>query len=177
MTLRCLGLAISSLVLSIGCGVSFEAQLQDVRVSRKNLKVEGVPADFVQEGTPWPISFAISSDEMTWAKRMNSEVRVHKIWMAASDNSANLDFVRQLRISVANSATPAQSVQLVLVDRPELPQSGAAIESILTPPVDITSAWNAPKTLIAAQVTGQLPERDWLIDITITVSGKITGLD
>jgi hypothetical protein len=177
MNVRGMGLAISLLALVGGCGVSFEAQLQDVQISRRNLKVQGVPSGFVQEGAPWEISFTISSEEMAWAKRMNSEVRVHRIWIAASEDSVNLDFIRQLRISVADSATPTEAVQLVLVDRPASPPNGGVIASTLTPPVDITTAWNASRTLVSAQLSGQLPELDWLMDLSLTVSGKITDLD
>jgi hypothetical protein len=40
-------------------------------------------------------------------------------------------------------------------------------------PIDITALWSADKTVIELQMAGQLPEQDWTVDVTLTLSGKI----
>ena len=53
-------------------------------------------------------------------------------------------------------------------------QSSSSIEGTRPAPVDVTSLWSADPIVISLRATGQLPEQDWIVDVTLKFSGDIT---
>jgi hypothetical protein len=56
----------------------------------------------------------------------------------------------------------------------ELPSS-SDIEVTMPTPIDITRLWSADQVVIELQAAGRLPAQDWTVDVTLHLSGKITG--
>ena len=52
--------------------------------------------------------------------------------------------------------------------------SSSDIDVSISAPIDITALWSADQAVIELQVEGQLPERDWTVDLTLRLSGKMT---
>jgi len=158
--------------LASGCSPSFEADLPDVEITQRGVKMAGVPETAQVGDASVTSSFTFSLS--TWAKRMNSGVFVRQVTITASGSLPNLDFIQLARVTAANPASPQGTTELMNYDRSEGTPSSSAIEASMPTPIDITTLWSADKAVIELQMAGQLPEQDWTVDVTLKLSGKIT---
>ena len=158
--------------LTGGCSPSFEADLPDVEITQHGLKMAGVPAAVVVGDTSVTSSFTLSPS--TWAKRMNSEIFVHRATITDSDSLANLNFIKSARVTAAVSALSEGTTPIMDYERSVDAPSTSVIAVSPPAPIDVTSLWSANQVVIELQVAGQLPEQDWTVDLALNLSGNIT---
>jgi hypothetical protein len=158
--------------LTGACSPSFEADLPDVEITQRGLKMAGVPGAALVGVTSVTCSFTFSPS--AWAKRMNSEIFVHRATITASDSLANLDFIKSARVTAAVSALSEGTTPIMDYERSADAPSTSVIEVSLPAPIDVTSLWSANQVVIELQVAGQLPEQDWTVDLALNLSGNIT---
>jgi hypothetical protein len=172
MKLRLLSIVPVLAALTGGCSPSFEADLPDVEITQHGLKMAGVPAAVVVGDTSVTSPFTFSSSTRT--KCMNSQIFVHHLTITARDGLFNLDFIKFARVTVATLASPDNTTAIMDYARSADAPSSSAIEVSLPAPIDVTSLWSAGQAVIELQVAGQLPEQDWTVDVTLSLSGNIT---
>ncbi len=160
--------------LASGCAPSFEADVPDFEITQRGLKMPGVPHTAGANDSSVSSSFALSSCNAAWAKRLNSHVRLHQVTINASGSLPNLDFVDLARVTATNPANAESPTELLNYDRDEAAPSGSDIGVSIAVPIDITTLWSAAQAVIELQVAGQLPEQDWTVDLTLRLSGKMT---
>jgi hypothetical protein len=158
--------------LTGGCSPSFEADLPDVEITQHGLKMAGVPGAAVVGDTSVTSSFTLSPS--TWAKRMNSEIFVHRATITDSDSLANLNFIKSARVTAAVSALSEGTTPIMDYERSVDAPSTSVIAVSPPAPIDVTSLWSANQVVIELQVAGQLPEQDWTVDLALNLSGNIT---
>ena len=158
--------------LTGGCSPSFEADLPDVEITQHGLKMTGVPGAAVVGDTSVTSSFTLSPS--TWAKRMNSEIFVHRATITDSDSLANLNFIKSARVTAAVSALSEGTTPIMDYERSVDAPSTSVIAVSPPAPIDVTSLWSANQVVIELQVAGQLPEQDWTVDLALNLSGNIT---
>ena len=117
-------------------------------------------------------SYTLSSCNTASVKRMGSDVCVRQVRIAASGSQSNLDFIDFAHATMANPASQESTTEIMSYDRSQT-ASTSAIDVSMPAPIDITALWSADKTVIELQMAGQLPEQDWTVDVTLTLSGKI----
>jgi hypothetical protein len=159
--------------LGSACSPSFEAELTEVEVTQRGVKIAAVPCSAPAGDVSVTAAFTLSSADAAWAKRVNADVLIHQVRVAPGTSQPNLDFVKFARSTVAAAARPETTTEIMNYDRGESMPAGPAIEVAMPVPVDITIPWNADKTVIEIQLAGQLPAQDWTIDVTLKLSGKI----
>jgi hypothetical protein len=159
------------LAVAVGCSPSFRADLQEIEITQRCVQVPGVPVA-AQVGTMSTThSFALSSGRMGWAKKINSDVQIHQVKIAAI-GLADMSFLELARVTA--SAPPAPDVvEIVSYVRDPLAPASPIIDVSAPAPVDITSLWQAEHTVIELQIAGTLPTQDWALDLTLTLSGRI----
>jgi hypothetical protein len=172
MTLRLFSTIPVLVALASGCSPSFEADVPEIDITQRGVKIAGVPGAALVGDTSVTTSFTYSLS--AGAKRMNSDVRVHRITIAVSGSVPNLDFVALARVTAANPASPESTTELLNYARSETAPSSSDIDASMATPIDITPLWSADKAVIELQMAGQLPEQDWTVDVTLSLSGKIT---
>jgi len=160
--------------LAGACSPSFEADLTEIEVTQRGLKVPAVPATAAGCDVSVSGAFTLSSSDTAWAKGMNSGVRVHHVSVAAGGTLPSLDFIRLARMTMADNAVPEGATEIMEFVRGEGAPSSSVIEVDIPAPVDVTAAWTADKTVIAFNVIGQMPTQAWTVDVTLKLSGKIT---
>jgi hypothetical protein len=158
--------------LSSACSFSLEADLPEVQVTQRALKIGGVPGAAQLGDVSVTGSYTLSSCNTASVKRMGSDVLVRQVKIAASDDQTNLDFIEFANVTVADPASPDGTTTIMSYDRSQA-ASTAVIDVNIPAPIDITALWSADKTVVGLQMAGQLPEQDWTVDVTITLSGKI----
>jgi hypothetical protein len=158
--------------LTGACSPSFEADLPDVEITQRGLKMAGVPGAALLGDTSATSSFTFSSS--AWAKRMNSEILVHKVTITADGSLANLDFIKSARVTAAASALSEGTTAIVDYERSADAPTTSAIAVSPPAPIDVTSLWSADQVVIELQAAGQLPEQDWTVDVSLNLSGNIT---
>lgn len=159
------------LVVAGACSPSFQADLQDIEITQRGVQMAGVPAAAQVGLASTSHSFTFSSDRMGWAKKINSDVRIHQVTIAAT-GLADMSFLELARVTAAAPPAP-DVVEIVSYARDPLAPASSIIEVSAPAPVDITSLWQADQTVIELQIAGSLPEQDWILDLTLSLSGRI----
>jgi len=155
------------------CAPSFDADLPEVEVTQRGVKVPAAPASPSGGEVAVSATFALSSSDAAWAKRMNRAVQIHHLAIAPGGTLPSLDFIAAAHVTVAPSASPETATTILDYERAADAPAASAIQVDLPAPVDITVAWTADTTVVELDVAGQLPTEDWTIDVTLELSGKI----
>jgi hypothetical protein len=174
MNLRLSSIIPTLTALASGCSPSFEADLPDIEITRQGLKMAGVPAAAQVGDVSVTGSFTFSPSTTAWANRLNSEVFLHQVKIAADGSLADLGFIELARVSANDPARPEGATELLNYARTEETLSRSDIEIRMPTPIDITTLWSAEQAVIELQLVGQLPEQDWTLDVTLSLSGKIS---
>ena len=173
MTVRILSAIWVLTALGGGCTPSFEADLTDVEVTQRGVKVAAAPSCTPAGDISVTTAFTLSSSDGGWAKSVNTEVLVHHVGIALGGSLPSLDFITSARSTVAADASPGNATEIMDYVRNESSPSGTVIDVDLPAPVDITIPWSADKTVIEIELVGRLPTLDWTIDVSLGLSGKI----
>jgi hypothetical protein len=160
------------LLAALASACSFEADLPEVQVTQRGLKMPGVPGAARVGEVSVTGSYTLSSRNTASVKRMGSDVLVRQVRIAASGSQPNLDFIDLAHVTMANPASQESTTEIMSYDRSQT-ASTSVIDVSMPAPIDITALWSADKTVIGLQMAGQLPEQDWTVDVTLTLSGKI----
>jgi len=174
MTLRLVSLPLAVLALTSACSPSFDADLPEVEITQRGLRVPAVPAAMATGVVSVPGTFTLSSADTAWAKRMNSEVRVQRVTIVAGAGLPDLDFITCAHMTVATLGRPETVVEIMNFDRGAGAPAASIIQVEIPAPNDITGPWTADQTVIGFELAGQLPTQDWTVDVTLKLSGKIT---
>jgi hypothetical protein len=174
MSLRLFSIMATWATLSGGCGLSFEADVPEVEITRRGLKVPGMPAAQTSGEVSTTSSFTLSSSDIAWAKQMNRDVTIHRVKISAGGILPNLDFIHDVAMTLSAPGTAHAPVPIMTYDRYEGAPSSAVIEAVLPAPIDITALWAADSKVIEIQVAGHLPAQTCTVDVTLNLSGKIT---
>jgi hypothetical protein len=173
MALRLFSILPALTVLASACTPSFESDLDEVDVIQRGLEVPAMPATVDAGDVSVTGAVTLSSSDTAWSKRMNSDVLVHKVTITGGSSLSNLDFVQYLRMTVAASDHPENAIEIMNYERSQGAPSSSVIQADIPAPIDITTPWNASKTVITFKLTGELPAQDWTFDIAMTLSGNV----
>ena len=174
MTLRLFPIIPALATMAGACTLSIEANMPEVEVTQHGVKMQGVPKANLLGDVSVTTSFTFSSSNTAWAKRMNSEVFLHQVSVAATGGLPNLDFVKVAHLTMADSTSSEKTTEIASYDRGENAQSSSIIEVSMPTPIDITPLWAADDTIVELQMAGRLPEKSWTVDVTLKLGGKIT---
>jgi hypothetical protein len=159
------------LTVAVGCSPSFQADLQEIEITQRCVPVPGVPASAQGDSLSTTHSFTLSSGRMGWAKKINSDVQIHQVRIAAN-GLPDMSFLELARVTAAAPPAPGV-VEIMSYVRDPLAPASPMIDVSAPAPVDITSLWQAEHTVIELQIAGTLPTQDWTLDLTLTLSGRI----
>jgi hypothetical protein len=154
-------------------GAMVDVGLPDVEITQHGLKMAGVPGAAQVGDVSVTSSFTLSSSTTAWTKRLNCEVYVHQVKVAANGSLADLGFIEIARVTGNDPVRPEGVTELLNYARTEGTPPSSDIEVSMPTPIDITTLWSADQAVIELQVAGQLPEQDWTVDVTLSLSGKI----
>ncbi|MGB8297826.1 MAG: hypothetical protein WCG85_20585 [Polyangia bacterium] len=174
MMLRTLPIISALATLASSCAFSVDANIPDVEITQRGLKVPGVPQSNLVGDVSVSSSFTYSSSNTAWAKSMNSRVYVRQVEITASSGLTSLDFIKGVHLTMADSQNSENSAEILSYDRSDGAPSSSVIDVSMPNPIDITLLWSAAATVIELQMAGRLPEQDWSVDVTMKLDGEIT---
>lgn len=160
-----------ALVSASAC--SFQADAPDIEITQRGVAMAGAPNAGAVGDVSVTGSFALSPCDISSAVRMNSDVQIHWVRIVASGGVSNLDFIEFARVTMAAPAMSEDPTEIVNYARSDNAPSSSVIEVGMATAVDITSLRYADKVLVEIQVAGRPPERNWAVDVTLNLSGKI----
>ena len=155
------------------CTPSFEADVREVEVTQRGVKVPASPATMAGGDVSVSGTFRLSSSDASWAKLMNTGVQVHRVTIAPSSSLTDLNFIKFALVNVSAGSSSEGPTRILDYDSDIAPPTGSAIDLAMATPIDITTAWTADDTVIDFELAGQLPTQDWTFDLTLKLSGKI----
>ena len=155
------------------CTPSFDADLPEVEVTQRGVKVPAAPASPSGGDVAVSATFTLSSSDAAWAKRMNRAVQIHQLSIAPSGSLPSLNFIAFAHVTVAPSPSPESATPILDYERAADTPATSVIQVDMPAPIDITAAWTADTTVVELDVAGQLPTQDWTVDVSLKLSGKI----
>jgi hypothetical protein len=167
----------------LGCAIAaaascarVEAEVSQADVTQKGVTFQGIPGAKLLGEVSTTRSFTMSSDSLSWAKDMNSEVYVNAVEMQAVTGVQDLSFIHFARVTMSDAAADptVPPVEIINYER----QDGAPVSSLLNvktaQPIDVSQIWAAKSLLVTVQIGAVFPEQNWSADITLRVGGKLS---
>jgi hypothetical protein len=166
-------LAAFTLLVSAGCTLSAEADVEDVEITWRNLRFAGLP-EALPSG-PYAVagSFELDSSNLSWAKQLNAAVFVTKVRLRAVDGVENLDFVKLASASISDAANSQASLPVMCFELPAAAASGPELVMENSPPVDATLVWSGARVRVDVALAGILPRQAWAIDVSLHLDGEM----
>ena len=161
-------------LLAGACSFTAEADIPEADVTQRGVGMPGMPQAHLLGDVSVSGSFTFASANTAWAKHMNSEVSVRQVTVTAASGLPNLDFIKSAQLTMSDPTIAESTTEIANYQRSDATLSSSVIDISMPAPVDITTLWSAEKTVIGVQVTGQVPEQSWTVDVTMKLAGKIT---
>lgn len=169
-------LALTLAATSLAACAQVEADVPSAQVTQKSVAFQGMPQSQQAGEVSTTQSFTLTSDNLSWAKDLNSAVYATGVELKASDTTLDLSFIHYARITMSSgdgkTATPP--VEVVNYERADnmTPTSDLTVKT--TYPVDVSQVWAADKITITMNLVGVFPAQSWSADIILHMSGKIS---
>jgi hypothetical protein len=154
-----------------------DADVPDAEVTQKAVSFLGIPGGAAMGEVSTTQTFTLSSDKLSWAKNLNSEVYAESVTITALGDLPNLDFIHYARVTMSSGAGVGATippVELINYQRPDGVSSSPYLTVDALYPVDVTKVWAAGKVVITMQLVGIFPEKAWSADVTLHLTGKMS---
>ena len=153
-----------------------EADIPEAEVTQKSVNFQGLPGGRQLGEVSVTQSFTLTSEDLSWAKDLNSEVYATEFELRAVGAVQDLSFIHYAHITMSDgtdgATTPA--VEIVNYERPANAVPSPVIDAPTTYPISVSQVWAAKKVVITMQLAGVFPEEAWAADVTLHMSGKIS---
>jgi hypothetical protein len=153
-----------------------EADIPQAEVTQKSVNFQGFPGSKQFGEVSVTQSFTLTSDDLAWAKDLNSEVYATEFELKAVGAVQDLSFIHYAHIMMSDGSedgtTPA--VEIVNYERPANAVASPVIDVPTTYPINVSQVWAAKKVVITMVLAGVFPEEAWAADVTLHMSGKIS---
>jgi len=153
-----------------------EGDIPEAAVTQKAVAFRGLPGGGQLGEVSITQSYTLTSDDLSWAKDLNSEVYAYAFELKAVGAVQDLSFIHYARITMADgtdgATTPA--VEIVSYERPANVVASPVLDVPTTHPINVSQVWAAKKVVITMQLAGIFPEEEWSADVTVRMSGKIS---
>jgi len=160
-------------VLTASCA-EVEAEVPEAQVTQKNVSFHGIDGWGGWDGEVSATrTFALSADNLSWVKDLNSKVYLTQIDLRAVGGTKDLSFIHYAHAVMAGDHKTAP-VEIASYVRPDDHKEIPVLSAKTPYPVDISRVWEADKVLVTISVAGRLPERGWSVDVTLYLSGKMS---
>jgi hypothetical protein len=175
-TRNSLVMSLTFLAVAAAACAKVEADVPQAEVTQKSVEFRGLPGGGQLGEVSTTQSFTLTSDDMSWAKNLNSEVYAYAVELKAVGAVQDLSFIHYAHITMADGSdgatTPA--VEIVNYERPTNPVASPLIEAKTSYPINVSQVWAAKKVIITMVLAGVFPEAAWSADVTLHMSGKIS---
>jgi len=155
--------------------VQVDAEIPDTKVTQKAVSFQGVPGAQTVGEVSITQSFTVTSDDLSWAKDLNSDVYAYEVELTAVSGVQDLSFIRVARITMSSGEDPSIApIEVINYTRPQSYTASAVLDVPTSQPINVTTVWAAKKLVFTIYLTGIFPEQDWAADVTLHMSGKIS---
>ena len=160
---------------SVACA-RVEADVPDIAVTHHALSFQGIPGAHQAGEVSVTASFTLDSNDLSWAKNLNSDVYAYSVELKGVGDAQDLGFIHYAHISMSDGAKDSTTTPVEIVDY-ERPANYVASPVITAPtlsPINVSEVWKSDKVVITLVLAGIFPEQGWQADVTIHMSGKVS---
>jgi hypothetical protein len=166
---------VSLLSLAAASCAQVDVAIPDTKVTQKAVTFQGVPGAQAAGEVSITQTFTMTSDDLSWAKDLNSDVYAYAVDLKAVSGVDDLGFIRLARITMADGDDKtAVPIEVINYTRPENFVASPLLEVPTTQPVNVTTVWAASKLVFTVYLTGIFPEQEWAADLTLHMNGAIS---
>lgn len=160
---------------SVGCA-RVEADVPDVRVTKRAVAFQGVPGSQAIGEVSITQSFTLGENDLSWAKDLNSDVYASAVELRGVGKTQDLSFIHSAHVSMSDGAKNATVTPVALVDyeRPAGAVASPVIDAPTLYPVNVSSVWKSERVVITLVLAGVFPDEGWEADVTLHLSGKLS---
>jgi hypothetical protein len=160
--------------LAQACSLSVEAKVPDVEVTQHGVRFDGVPHSVSLTDVSLSSGYTLSSENLAWAKSLNSQIYAMKVTLQAAGNLDDLSFIHAALVTMSDASGAGAPTDVIDYQAPEVTEPCPTLEVDTKSALDVTQLWQAKQTRIEVKIAGFLPEQPWTVDVTIQLGGKIT---
>lgn len=161
--------------LAVASCAQVDADIPDTKVTQRAVSFQGIPGAQTVGEVSITQSFTVNSDDLSWAKDLNSDVYAYEVELTAVSGVSDLSFIRLARITMSSGEDPSiQPIEVINYTRPAEFTPSAVLDVPTTQPINVTTVWAAKKLVFTLYLTGVFPEQDWAADVTLHMSGKLS---
>jgi len=172
-TTKALTAAMVLAAAAVSCA-QVEADIPEAQVTQKGVAFRGASSGGWHGEVSATQSFTLTSDNLSWVKDLNSKLYLTQIHLQAASGVQDLSFIHYAHITMSDADKKAMPVELVDYVRPDH-QAPTALLTAQTPyPIDISKIWTVKKLVVTVTLAGDLPDKDWSVDVILHLSGKIS---
>jgi hypothetical protein len=151
-----------------GCGISVEADVPEVEITRHDVAFDGVPVAALIGDVSVTQSFSQKHDKLELPDGLDSEVKPLGVTVTAKAGIQDFGFVHNFRVLMSDDVH--DPVELVSYEQ----DPAAAPSNVLTltsaNPVNVFDQWKTSSATFTIEVAGSLPPNAWSIDLGIRFS-------
>ena len=152
-----------------------DAQIPDTKVTQKSVTFAGVPGGQAGGEVSIKQTFTMNSDQLSWAKDINSDVYADEVELKAVSGVQDLSFIHFARITMSNGEDPSiPAVEVINYQRSDNFTPSPILDVMATTPVNVSSVWAAKKVVFTLYLVGIFPEQEWAADMTLHMSGNLS---
>ena len=152
-----------------------DADIPDTKVTQKSVVFQGIPGAQLAGEVSIVQSFTLDTDDLSWAKDINSDVNLYEVELTAVSGVDNLGFIRTARITMSGGdAATTPAVEAINYQRPDNYTPSPVLDVATLYPINVTEVWASQQVVLTLYLTGIFPEQNWAADVTLHMSGKIS---
>jgi hypothetical protein len=168
-------LLFSALVLvlggaAVGCGISVEADVPEVEITRHDIAFEGVPVAALIGDVSVTQSFSQMHDKLDLPNGLDPEVKALGVTVTAKAGIQDFGFLHNFRLLMSDNVH--DPVELVSYESDPTAPPSNVLTLTTANPVNIFDQWKTSSATFTIEVAGTLPPNAWSIDLGIRFSAK-----
>jgi hypothetical protein len=153
-----------------------EADVPEAEVTQKAVAFQGLPGGHALGEVSTTQTFTLTSDNLSWAKDLNSEVYATEVELRAASGVQDLSFIHYARVTMSDGSgdSSVAPIEVVNYERPDNMTPSSVLSVKTVHPINVTQVWAAKKIVITMQLAGIFPEEAWSADVILHMGGKIS---
>jgi len=157
-----------------GSGCSASADIPEVVVTQSDIEFAGVPHI---PGLALQNTLSTSFDhpeDVSLPEDLHPELHPLFATITGRDDTADLSFIQELTLTISSRSQGAPPPHVVATYAKGSAAPSRVVQLKIDGASDVLSYWKTKKAFYDVTISGELPEQDWAIDVSVGFAGHLS---
>jgi hypothetical protein len=160
-------------ISSSGCLSSLKVDASDIEVTQHGIRFPAMVLQIPGGTLETSCTFDLDSANIAWVKALDANIHLKTIKVDAVDGVTDFDFMDRLRVTLSSKADLSDALVIFDYSRSGNQSPTPVLATQHSPFLDVTQLWRSRPVYIGLTAIGLLPTRDWSVDVTFVLDGRI----